>query len=97
MDEREQQLAEVKARLRFRVPGLKKSIGSGDVVRKVTEALGIEHCSDCDRRKDRMNRFLQFESYLEEQEPEPEPEPRLYDFSDNDIDYGGNYGGRGWD
>lgn len=56
----------VKARLRLRVPGLKKSIGAGDVVRKATEALGIEHCSDCDRRKERLNRWLRFDSYLEE-------------------------------
>ena len=54
------------ARLRLRIPGLKKGIGAGDVVRKATEALGIEHCSDCDRRKDRMNRFLRFEAYMEE-------------------------------
>jgi len=66
MDERERQREAVKARLRLRVPGLKKSIGAGDVVRKATEALGIEHCSDCDRRKERLNRWLQFDSYLDE-------------------------------
>lgn len=70
MSERDEHLAEVKARLRLRVPGLKKSIGSGDVMRKVTEALGIDSCSGCDRRKGRMNRFLQFDAYLEEQEAE---------------------------
>lgn len=59
---------EMKARLRLRVPGLKKSIGAGDVVRKATEALGIEHCSDCDRRKERMNRWLRFDAYMEERE-----------------------------
>lgn len=68
MNDREKVLDEVKARLRLRVPGLKKSIGAGDVVRRATEALGIEHCSDCDRRKERMNRWLQFDSYLEERE-----------------------------
>lgn len=68
MSEREEHLEAVKARLRLRVPGLKKSIGAGDVVRKATEALGIEHCSDCDKRKDRMNRWLRFEAALEEQE-----------------------------
>ena len=65
MDERRE---EMKARLRLRVPGLKKSIGAGDVVRKATEALGIEHCSDCDKRKERMNRWLRFDAYLEERE-----------------------------
>jgi len=63
--DREQQLKEVQARLRLRIPGLKKSLGAGDVVRKVTDALGIEHCSECDERKERLNRFLSFESYLE--------------------------------
>jgi len=65
MTDREQQLKEVQARLRLRIPGLKKSLGAGDVVRKVTDALGIEHCSECDARKERLNRFLSFESYLE--------------------------------
>jgi len=68
VSDRDEHLEAVKARLRLRVPGLKKSIGAGDVVRKATEALGIEHCSDCDRRKDRMNRWLQFDAYLEERE-----------------------------
>jgi hypothetical protein len=67
MSERDEQLAEMKSRLRLRVPGLKQSIGAGDVVRKVTEALGIEHCSDCDERQERMNRALRFDTYLEEQ------------------------------
>ena len=66
MNVHEEHKEAVKARLRLRVPGLKKSIGAGDVVRKATEALGIEHCSDCDRRKERLNRWLQFDSYLDE-------------------------------
>lgn len=64
---RGEHLDEMKARLRLRVPGLKKSIGAGDVVRAVTNALGIEHCSECDERKERLNRFLRFESYLHEE------------------------------
>jgi hypothetical protein len=64
--DRAEQLKEARARLRLRVPGLKKSVGAGDVVRKVTEALGMEHCSECDKRKERMNRFLRFEAHLEE-------------------------------
>lgn len=68
MTEHDELLSEAKARLSIRLPGLKKGIGAGDVVRKATEALGIEHCSDCDRRKERMNRFLRFEAYFEEQE-----------------------------
>jgi len=68
VSDRDEHLEAVKARLRLRVPGLKKSIGAGDVVRKATEALGIDHCSDCDKRQDRMNRWLRFEAHLEEQE-----------------------------
>lgn len=68
MSEREKVLEDVKARLRLRVPGLKKTIGAGDVVRKATEALGIEHCSDCDRRRELFNRWLRFDSYLKEQD-----------------------------
>lgn len=67
MNERDEHLEAVKARLRLRVPGLKTSIGAGDVVRKATEALGMEHCSGCDKRQERMNRWLRFEAYLEEQ------------------------------
>ena len=65
---REEHMAEVKARFRLRVPGLKKSVGAGDAVRVVTNALGIEHCSDCDERKERLNRFLRFDAYLKEVE-----------------------------
>lgn len=65
---RAEYLEDVKATLRLRIPGLKKSIGAGDVVRKATEALGIEHCSDCDRRKARLNRFLRFDAALEERD-----------------------------
>lgn len=67
MSDRDEQLDEVKARLSLRIPGLKQGIGAGDVVRKATEALGIEHCNGCDERQKRMNRFLRFEAYLEEQ------------------------------
>lgn len=65
--QREEQLEKARARLRLRVPGLKKSIGAGDVVRRAAEALGIEHCSDCDRRKDRLNRLLEFEAAVLEE------------------------------
>jgi hypothetical protein len=50
----------VRAKLRLRLPGLKESIGAGDVVRNVTKAMGIKHCSKCDKRRERLNRLLQF-------------------------------------
>lgn len=67
MSDRSEHVKAAAARLRLKVPGLKKSVGAGDVVRKMTETLGIEHCSDCDRRKDRMNRFLRFEAAMEDE------------------------------
>lgn len=72
MTDREAQVKAAAARLSFRLPGLKKSIGAGDVIRKMTDALGIEHCSECDRRKERMNRLLRFNATLEEGEVEHE-------------------------
>jgi len=67
MTDHSDQVKAAAAKLRIKVPGLKRSLGAGDVVRKVTESLGIEHCSDCDRRKDRMNRFLRFEAAMEDE------------------------------
>jgi hypothetical protein len=62
---RQKQLEEVRARLRLRVPGLKESLGAGDVVRKVTASLGIPHCDGCERRQERLNRLVEFEASLE--------------------------------
>ena len=55
-----EQRAAMKAKLRLRVPGLKESVGAGDLVHKVTAAMGMEHCSECERRKEALNRLLQF-------------------------------------
>lgn len=66
MAEREDQVSQAAKALRIRVPGLRKSLGAGDVVHKLTDALGLEHCSECEKRKARMNRFLRFEAALEE-------------------------------
>lgn len=65
---REEQLKAARRALRVRVPGLKKSIGAGDVVHKITDALGMEHCSECEKRKARMNRLLQFEARMEDRD-----------------------------
>ena len=66
MTDRAEHLAAARKALRIRLPGLTESIGAGDVVRKVTDALGIEPCSECDKRKERMNRLLRFEAHIEE-------------------------------
>jgi hypothetical protein len=39
---------------------VKGQIGAGDVVQKVTEALGIRTCSKCEQRRRRMNRAIAF-------------------------------------
>jgi hypothetical protein len=62
----EEHLEAIRARFRLKIPGLKRRIGAGDVVREVTDALGVDPCDGCERRKERLNRFLSFESYLEE-------------------------------
>jgi hypothetical protein len=40
------------------VPGLRKEIGAGDVIAKVTAALGIKPCSPCQKRRERLNQAL---------------------------------------
>lgn len=39
---------------------LSEPVGAGDVVRKVTSALGFRHCSKCEKRRRRLNRALGF-------------------------------------
>ena len=39
---------------------LEGPVGAGDVVKKVTEALGIRTCSKCEERRRWMNRALSF-------------------------------------
>jgi hypothetical protein len=39
---------------------IKDQIGAGDLVKKVTTALGIRSCSGCEQRRRRMNRMLAF-------------------------------------
>ena len=35
-------------------------IGLGDVIRKVTYAVGIKSCTGCERRAARLNRWMSF-------------------------------------
>ena len=57
---------QIRAKVNIRIPGLKKGLGAGDVVHKITEALGMEHCSECDQRQERMNRMLRFDAALKD-------------------------------
>jgi hypothetical protein len=48
--------------LRVRLPGFiqDEDVGLGDVVRRVTYAVGIRPCSGCERRAATMNRWMVF-------------------------------------
>ena len=47
---------------RVRLPGflLEEEIGLGDVVKRVTYALGIEPCGGCEKRAAVLNRWMHF-------------------------------------
>jgi hypothetical protein len=42
------------------IPRLKRDVGLGDVVKKVTAAVGIRPCGGCSRRAAALNRALTF-------------------------------------
>jgi len=46
--------------LTLKVPGLKKSVGAGDVVSAVTKKLGIKECGGCAKRKAALNEKFKF-------------------------------------
>ena len=47
---------------RVRLPGflIEDDIGLGDVVKRVTYAMGIKPCSGCEKRAAALNRWMQF-------------------------------------
>jgi hypothetical protein len=47
---------------RVRLPGflLEEDVGLGTVVKRVTSTFGIRPCGGCERRADRLNRWLVF-------------------------------------
>jgi hypothetical protein len=57
MNEREEALREIREELK-QVP--RKMRGLGDLVHKVTDFLGFHHCSECEKRRQRMNRWMRF-------------------------------------
>lgn len=48
--------------------------GAGDVVKKVTEFLGIPTCDDCEKRRQALNRAFPFTRYVKYQFTEEEVE-----------------------
>jgi len=49
-------------RYRARLPGfiIEEEIGLGDVIKRVTNAVGIKPCGGCERRAAMLNRWLVF-------------------------------------
>ena len=68
--EKDKALIEIKAKLNLKPP--KKEFGLGDAIRAVTEALGIEHCDECERRRQRMNRWMRIRVARDEEEAKSE-------------------------
>jgi hypothetical protein len=48
------------AKLTMRIPGLKRSVGLGDVVKKATTKVGIRPCGGCNRRAAVLNGRIVF-------------------------------------
>jgi hypothetical protein len=42
------------------IPRLKRDVGLGDAVKKITAAVGIRHCGGCSRRAAALNRAVTF-------------------------------------
>ncbi len=47
---------------RARLPGFIKDeeVGLGDVIKRVTYAMGVKPCGGCERRADALNRWMVF-------------------------------------
>jgi len=47
---------------RVRLPGflIEEEIGLGDVIKKVTYAIGIKPCAGCEKRAAALNRWMHF-------------------------------------
>jgi hypothetical protein len=42
------------------VPGMQRQVGAGDVVARVTRAVGVQPCGGCKKRQAALNRLLAF-------------------------------------
>jgi hypothetical protein len=47
---------------RVRLPGflIQEEIGLGDVIKRITYAIGIKPCSGCEKRAATLNRWMRF-------------------------------------
>jgi len=46
------------APLRIPVPGMQQGVGLGDVIARMTHALGVRQCEPCKRRQEWLNRHF---------------------------------------
>jgi len=58
--------AALRARINIKIPGLKRGVGAGELVEKLTKKLGIPTCSDCEKRKQRMDRAVRLTGAFED-------------------------------
>jgi len=61
-EELEQHMAHENPPFRLRLPRLitDKEIGLGDVIKRITYAMGMESCGGCERRAAALNRRIAF-------------------------------------
>jgi len=52
----------VRSRYNVRLPRFvaEEPVGLGDVVKRVTSTAGVKPCGDCERRAERLNRWMSF-------------------------------------
>jgi hypothetical protein len=43
------------------VPGLQRNVGAGDLIQRLTQAMGIKPCAPCEQRREQLNRLLAFQ------------------------------------
>jgi hypothetical protein len=59
---RNRQVSAIEGQRRVRLPGflVDEQIGLGDIVKRVTYAMGIKPCGGCDKRAAALNRWMVF-------------------------------------
>lgn len=59
-DPNSQQYVNVPDPRQIRVPFLNRQMGAGDIVRQMTQTIGIQACPPCEERQRRLNQRLRF-------------------------------------
>ena len=50
--------------IRIPIPGLQRTVGAGQIIRRLTASVGIQPCSGCGRRARALDRHLVFTPQL---------------------------------